>query len=383
MRGIIMDKERIKKILKNSWKQIEYPLLAILLGLIIGAFAMMWVGSQEGLSLNEVLYKPVEGYTALFTSVFGSLYGFGEAIVSAIPLIMTGLAIAFSFRTGLFNIGAEGQFIVGTFVTAYVGFTFNNIPVILQLILALVAGAVAGGLWAAFAGWLKAKRGVHEVITTIMMNHIAFYLYNLFVGSPEWFKAPSYQGSHAINPEIRLPVLGLFKPSRAHLGIIIALIAAIIVFIVLWKTKLGYEVRAVGHKASAAEYGGIDVAKKFVTAMFISGALAGLGGGLHLLGTARRAAQLGGFPNYGFDGIAVALIGKNHPLGIVLSAFLFAIMKRGAPLMQAQAGIAKEVIAIIQAAIIFFVAADQIVKWLVRRKEKKTIEEIKEVAADE
>ncbi|MFP4456570.1 MAG: ABC transporter permease [Clostridia bacterium] len=383
MKELKMSRKKLKEYLIAFWKQIEFPLLAVALGLIVGAFAMMWVGAQEGLPLSQVLLKPVDGYKALFFSVFGSLYGFGEAIVSAVPLIMTGLAIAFSFRTGLFNIGAEGQFIVGTFATAYVGFTLNNLPTILQFSLALIAGAIAGGLWAAIAGWLKAKRGVHEVITTIMMNHIAFYLYNLFVGSPDWFKAPNYQGSHAINPDIRLPVIGLFRPSRAHLGIVIALIAAVIIYIILWKTKLGYEVRAVGHKASAAEYGGIDVAKRFVTAMFISGILAGLGGGLHLLGTARRASQFGAFPNYGFDGIAVALIGKNHPLGIVLSAFLFAIMKRGAPLMQAQAGIAKEVIAIVQASIIFFVAADQIVKWIVKRKEKKTVKEMKEAASDE
>lgn len=377
------DEVRIK--IKALWGQIQFPLLAVGLGLIVGAFAMIWVGIQDGLPFIEILVKPLQGYRALLNSTFGSLYGFGEALVYIVPLIMTGLAVAFSFRTGLFNIGAEGQFIVGSFATAYVGFTFNNIPTILQLLLAIIAGIVAGGLWGAFAGFLKAKRGVHEVITTIMMNHIAFYLYNYFVSSPKWFKSPLYQGSFSINPEIRLPVLGLFKPSRAHIGVLIALVAAVIVYIILWKTKLGYEVRAVGHKSSAAEYAGIDVAKKFIIAMFISGGLAGLGGGLHLLGTARRAFQLGAFPNYGFDGIAVALIGKNHPVGIVLSAFLFAILRRGAPIMQVQAGIAKEVVSIVQAAIIFFVAAEQIVKWLVRRKGKQNVEleEVEGVTANE
>ncbi len=365
-----MNKAKVKKYLIDTWLTIRFPILAIILGLFVGALAMIWVGIQDGMTFSETLMQPVNGYRALFVSVFGSAYGFGESLVYAVPLMLTGLSIAFAFRCGLFNIGAEGQYIAGSFAAAYVGFTFSHLPTPLQLLLAIIAGGLAGGLWAAFAGWLKAKRGVHEVITTIMMNHIAFYVYNFLVS--DVFKAQNYQGSHAINPDIRLPRFEIFAPSRAHYGIFIALLAAIIVYIILWKTKIGFEVRAVGLKATAANYAGIDVAKKFVIAMFISGILSGLAGGAHLLGTMRRAPSLGSFPNYGFDGIAVALIGQNHPVGVVLASLLFAFMKRGAPIMQAQAGIAKEVVSIVQASIIFFVAADQIVKWFFRRKTKKS-----------
>jgi len=349
---------------------LKLPLGAVFLGLVVGAFAMMWVGIQDGLTTSEILRLPLQGYGALFGSI-SSLYGFGESLVYVVPLILTGLAITFAFRCGLFNIGAEGQFIVGSFAAAYVGFTFNNIPAFLQMTLAIIAAAVAGGLWGAIAGWLKAKRGMHEVITTIMLNYIALYGYNLLVGDADFFKAFNYQGSYAINPAARLPKIALFAPSRANWGILVAVLAVIAVYIILWKTKTGFEVRAVGLSSEAARYAGINVAKKFIIAMLISGMLAGLGGGVYMMGIQRRAPQLSAFPNLGFDGIAVSLIGQNHPAGVVLSAFLFGFMKRGAPVMQAQAGIAKEVVAIVQASIIFFVAADQIVKWLFKRRKKK------------
>lgn len=365
-----------KQVTRDAWQALRLPLLAIFFGLVVGAIAMIWVGLQEGIGFGNALMKPLQGYAVLFKSVFGSFYDFGEALVYMIPLILTGLAIAFAFRCGLFNIGAEGQFIAGTFAAAYVGFTFNELPSLLQLSLAILAACVAGGLWAMIAGWLKARRGVHEVITTIMLNHIAFYLYNFLVSDKDWFKADNYQGSHAINPAIRIPRIGLFAPSRAHWGLLIALLVAVVVYFILWKTRTGFEVRAVGLSKDAARYAGINVARNFIIAMIISGALAGLGGGLHLLGTQRRAGQLGMFPNYGFDGIAVSLIGQNHPAGVVLSAFLFAMMKRGAPLMQSQAGIAKEVVAIVQASIIFFVAADQMVKWFLTRRAKKVKGEV-------
>ncbi len=362
--------DKLKKGIKTLLSELYFPMLAILLGLFVGALAMIWVGYLDGLPVADILLKPLKGYKVLLQSVFGSLYDFGETIFYFTPLVMTGLAIAFSFRSGMFNIGAEGQFIVGSFVTAYVGFTFNNWPTWLQFSVAIIAGTVAGGLWGAFAGFLKAKRGVHEVITTIMLNHIAFHLYNFFVSDPAWFKAENFQGSFAINPEIRIPKIALFEPSRAHYGIFFAIVAAIIVYIILWKTKLGYEIRAVGFNQDAAKYAGINVPARFIVSMFISGALSAMGGSLHLLGASRRAMQLGSFVNFGFDGIAVALIGRNNPWGVLLSAFLFSMLKRGAPVMQAQAGIAKEVVAIVQAAIIFFVAADQIVKFLVRRFQK-------------
>lgn len=365
-----MKKTKVKEFLQDSWLALRLPIAAIVLGLLVGAAIMIFVGIQDGLSLSQVLLLPIRGYGALFNSTFGSLYGFGEALVYVVPLILTGLSVAFAFRCGLFNIGAEGQMLVGLFATAYVGFTFNNIPVILQMFLAILAGAIAGGLWGALVGWLRAKRGLHVVITSIMFNYIAFHLYNYFVGSTNWFKDEYAQGSRAINPAIKLPKISLFAPSRANWGILIAIIAAVVVYIILWKTKTGFEVRAVGKSQEAARYAGISVSKNFVIAMLISGVLSGLAGVTHLLGTQARATSLSMNIGFGIDGIAVALIGQNHPLGVVLAAFLMAILKRGAPLMQTY-GISKEVIAIVQAAIIFFVAADKMVKWIYERRDKK------------
>jgi len=343
----------------KSMKIFDYiiPILSVVAGLLVGAIFMKIIGAD-----------PIEAYKVLWSSSFGSMRGFSEMLVNTIPLIFTGLAVAFGFRIGLFNIGGDGQFLIAYLASAYIGFLFQ-LPMYFHLPLAVLAGILAGGVWGGFAGYLKATLGVHEVITTIMMNYIALYFVGYMASGP--LKA---QGGLPATPKIfdsaKLP--RLMTGLRLHWGIFLAIGAAILIYYILWKTPLGYEVRATGQNSDAAEFGGINVAKNLMLAMFISGALAGLAGTSQALGLEYRAYQPFGFIGYGFTGIAVALVGKSHPLGVVLGALLFGVLARGAMMMQSMVGVPKEVVQIIQASIIIFVASEYIFKYLVRKwRERK------------
>lgn len=339
----------------------KVPLLAILFGFLVGAFVIIIIGRN-----------PIEAYLAVYYSVFGSILGFLETISFVTPLIFTGLAVAFAFRCGLFNIGAEGQFIVGMFVTGYIGFTWPNLPSVLLLPLAILGGTLAGAIWSGIPGLLKAKLGVHEVINTIMMNHIAFFLVNWLVSDP--FKAANYQGTERVPESIilkRLSDIFSLDSASGHTGIFIALVAALGAYYLLWRTTTGFEIRATGLNPNASEYAGISVARSLILAMLISGAFAGMGGAVQTLGLRYRVWEMAAFPMFGFNGIAVALIGKNHPIGVILGAFLFGALLRSDAAIQIQADVPRQVVAIIQASVIFFVAADQIVRWLVSRRKKE------------
>lgn len=330
------------------------PVVAVFFGLIIGAIFMIIIGKD-----------PFYAYQVLFNSSLGNLRGFYETLVNTTPLILTGLAVAFAFRTGLFNIGGDGQFLIAYTATAWTGYILN-LPWILHIPLALLAGILAGGLWGGFAGYLKATLGVHEVITTIMLNYIALYLTGYLIGGPLMAK-----GQIPATPWIMDSArLWRIPGARLNIGFILALAVAWLIYYILWKTTVGYEVRAVGLNRDAAEYGGINVSRNMVLAMFISGSLAGLAGSLQVMGLEYRAYQPFGFIGYGFTGIAVALLGKNHPLGVIMAAFLFGVLTKGANQMQSIAHVPKEVVEIIQAIIIFFVAAEYMFK-LVAKKMKE------------
>ena len=332
------------------------PIVSVLVGLIAGAIFMLVIGSN-----------PLKAYSVLWNSAFGSFNGFAETIVNTTPLIFTGLAVAFAFRTGLFNIGGDGQFLIAYVFTAWIGYAIS-LPMILHVPLALLGGIVFGGAWAGIAGFLKAKLGVHEVITTIMLNYIALYLSGYLIGGP-WKKPGPLPATPHIGDSARL--LKIIPGTRASIGFLLALAAAALVYYILWKTSLGYELRAVGLSPEASEYGGIYVSRRMVLAMFISGALAGLAGSAQVMGLEFRAYQPFGFIGHGFTGIAVALIGKNHPAGVVLGAFLFGVLSRGAMQMQSLAGVPKEVIEIIQGIIIIFVASEYAIKIISRKMKKK------------
>jgi general nucleoside transport system permease protein len=333
--------------------KILLPLIAVAFGLLIGAIFMYAIGSD-----------PIKAYEVLWNSSFGSLKGFAETLINTTPLIFTGLAVTFAFRTGLFNIGGDGQFLIAYISTAWVGYALE-LPWIIHIPLALIVGILAGGIWGGFAGYLKAKLGIHEVITTIMMNYISLYFVSFLVGGPLKKPGGILPATSKIHNSAKL--LRLMPPSRLNISIILALFFAAIIYYILWKTNIGYELRAVGLNLNAAEYGGINGAKNLILAMFISGALAGLAGSTQVMGLDYRAYQPFGFIGYGFDGIAVALLGKNHPGGVVLAAFLFGILARGSMQMQSMAGVPKEVVEIIQAIIIFFVAAEYVFTILLRK----------------
>ncbi|MFM1650882.1 ABC transporter permease [Brevibacillus sp. B_LB10_24] len=331
------------------------PVVAILLGLIVGAIAMLAGG-----------FNPLIAYESLFIKVFGNLYNFGETIRQITPLIFTGLAVAFAFRTGLFNIGAEGQFIMGMVSSVCVG-AMLDLPFYIHVPLALIVGGVVGGLWGAIVGYLKSVRGVHEVITSIMLNWVALYFSNYILKT---FLVPEgQQRSRDIHESASISIGWLsemFDSARLHWGTLIALAAAVVFYIILWKTKTGFELRAVGFNPHASEYAGMNVNKNVVKAMFIGGLFAGLGGACEVLGVFHYQAIASALPGYGFDGIAVALIGGNTPLGVVLGAILFGALSFGAAGMKFGAGVPVELIRIVISSVIFFVAAHGIVRYLLK-----------------
>ena len=355
------------------------PLIAVIFALLVGAIVIMLIGED-----------PVFVYKTLFSNAIGNRDGWGNVLFRATPLIFTGLTVAFAFRCGLFNIGGEGQMYIGTFLATWVGFTFTNLPAFILIPLCILAAAAGGALWAAVPGILKAKTGVHEVIVTIMMNWIAASLTFFLVLK---FKAPPTEAMVAagvkqmiphtseIAEAARLPRLyAIFKflnidfpaYNQVNVSFFIAIGVAILAYYILWKTNLGYEIRAVGYSPLAAEYGGISVAKNIILAMVISGAFAGLVGTNEIMGFKYRWRQEL-FTGLGFNGIAVALLGKNHPLGVVLAAILFGILNYGGAIVNiyTEGRIPRELIMVLQAVIVIFVViSDEVVKRLIRQRRK-------------
>ncbi|NLJ73737.1 MAG: ABC transporter permease [Firmicutes bacterium] len=342
--------DRLKKF---PYEEVVIPILAVLLALLVGSVFILFVGEN-----------PLVAYKVLVKESLGSTRNLATTLQRSTPLIFAGLAVAFAFRAGLFNIGVEGQLYIGGFAAAWVGFTFTNLPRVIHLPLAIIAGMLGGAIWAAVPGLLKAKLGVHEVINTIMLNFIAFFL-------TDWLTIGPFHGNTMAPETGRVAKTAaftrLYPPTRLNTGIYLALAAAVIVWFILWKTKLGYELRAVGLNPSAAEYGGINVAKNLVTAMAISGALAGLVGTEQILGLHNRFIQRFS-PDLGFMGIAVALLGKNHPVGVIFAAVLFGALQTGSAAMDRLTAVPRELITIIQALIIFFVAAEYLIRRMIRHK---------------
>ncbi len=284
----------------------------------------------------------------------------------ATPYILAGLAVALGFRGGLFNIGAEGQLFVGGLASVYVGYSISNLPWFLHLPLALLAGMLAGAIWGAIPGLLKARTGAHEVINTIMMNYVAFRLTDYMLhGGPM-----TGEGGLPITPLIRpsayLPAL-LPRPVRLHAGFFMALAMAALVYWFLWKTTRGFEIRMVGANPRAARYSGVRVTRTIVLTMALSGALAGLAGANQILGLDHKLVSAFS-TGYGFDSIALALLGNSHPAGVVLASLLFGFLRGGAARMQSMAGVPVEIIRVVQGMVIVFIAAPEIIRRLYRLK---------------
>ncbi|PSL42078.1 nucleoside ABC transporter membrane protein [Planomicrobium soli] len=340
--------------MSNRTINLLVPVVSVILGLIVGAIIMLISG-----------FDPIAGYMALWSGIFGDLYTMGETIRQITPYILAGLAVAFAFRSGLFNIGVEGQLIVGWFAAAYVGIAVE-LPKVIHLPLAILAAAVAGGLWGFVPGLLKAKFHVHEVIVTIMMNYIALHTTNALIKTVSGGGDRTEQifASASLRSEF---FANLTDFSRLHYGILVAVVMVAIMWFVLDKTTLGFELKAVGFNHNASQYAGMNVNKNIILAMVISGAFAGLGGAMEALGTFQYVSAKGGFTGIGFDGIAVALLGMNTPLGVVFGAVLFGSLKYGALNMPNAAGIPIEIVEIVIAVIIFFVASGYVIRLLLQR----------------
>ena len=416
--------------LNQIWLSIRIPLVAITLALLIGAVILVISG-----------VNPLNAYRALFTGAFGETRYLKRTLEKATPLIFSGLSVAFAFKAGLFNIGAQGQLLLGALTSAALGFMITGLPPLIHIPLALIGGTLVGALYGAIPGALKTFTGAHEVITTIMLNYIAINITDYLADGP--LKDPSPSNVVARTPTIAesaiIPtpmleltlgvvvvlaiiilaavlffvvlrkftlniksklllfllrfavVIGLgvgaglllrtvapgfygqelsFLPYASipfPVGFLIAIVIAAIIWFILMKTSLGFEIRTIGLNQFSAKYAGIKVSWMFILAMVISGALAGLGGAVETQGVVYRY-QPGFNTGLGFDGITVALLGRTHPLGVIPAALLVGAMQSGSNVMQFEAGVPAEIIDVIQALILFFVAADVIVRWVIRAK---------------
>ena len=372
-------------------RSLVVPLLALFSALVIGAFVIVFsdltflgrLGADPIGALGDALKSVFNAYGALITGALGSpeayfaafrsgdgvqiaaaFKPFSETLLEATPLIFTGLAVALGFRCGLFNIGAEGQLFVGAAAATYVGFAVSGVPWFIHLPLALVAGFAGGAAWGFIPGILKARTGAHEVIVTIMLNYTAYRLIDFLLNSP------GFQREGRSDPISRITLESSWYPTlveglRVNWGIIFALLAAILVSWLLFKTTRGFEFRAVGFNPIAARYAGMSIAVSTVLAMMISGGLAGLAGTSVVLGVTRSLT--GGIsPGYGFDGIAIALMARSRPRGVILAALLFGALRAGSTPMQSETGIPIDLVVVIQALVIMFVAAPALVRGIFR-----------------
>lgn len=425
---------------RQIWGSMKMPLLAILTAFILGGF-IIWITSGSLPTVFEAYYGMIRG--ALIKE-----RGLSESLVATVPYILLSLAVAVGFKSGLFNIGAEGQFYIGAIGAAWAGVAFSGygLPAIIFLPLALGVGALGGAIWAGIAGVLKAKTGAHEVITTMMMNYIAFRLSEFLVSGPLRDPGAGLTQTRTVNPQAELwtlteipqrledplnalavalllaifvalivrwyiqrsksqsllsrarkrlyylgggvlggvvaffalpPLTRLFWPfndpaDRLHIGLFLALGMVVVVWWLLQRTTLGFELRSVGANRNAAQYAGVNITRNIVTAMGISGALAGLAGTIEVLGVSScRCLPLFFSSGYGWDSIAISLLARNDPFGIIASSFLFGAMRNGSDLMELSSGVSKYIISLLQGLVLLFVAAPIVVRWIYRLKGEK------------
>jgi simple sugar transport system permease protein len=383
------------------------PALSVVTALLIGGLILIFTDqavyqafAENGLldAIRTGLANLAEAYQALYEGALGNprqilealgqtlggeglqpllraLRGPSDTLVQSVPYIFAGLAVALGFRAGLFNIGAEGQIGVGWLVAVFVGYSITGLPAAIHLPLSILIGAAAAGLWASIAGILKARTGAHEVITTIMQNYIIFRLSEWLLCGPMELTIGTCR-TQDIAPSAFLPRF-LDHPVTVHWGFVLALLAAAITGWFLFRTTWGFTLRTVGANPDAARYSGMKVGRTWALAMFLSGCLAGMAGVVQGLGITRNIA-LGFQAGYGFDSIALALLGKSHPLGVVGASLLFGMLRAGASRMQSVAGVPTEIVQIIQALVIIFIAAPEIIRAVYRLRKPR--EEEVEVA---
>ncbi len=367
--------------LRSNVRSIAVPILAVLTAVIIGSILILLAG-----------YDPFKAFQGLVEGSLGSDVALATSLMKMAPLLLAGLAVAFAFKGGLFNIGAQGQLMIGSLTSAWAGFAITGLPPVVHVLVAIAAGILGGMIWGLIPGLLKAYTGAHEVISTIMLNYVAA---NLLEWTVTPIKPTAPAGPFAICnqlntncldpktppilPSAYLPVL--YQPSGSltyniHLGIFIAIAVALLIWIVLYRTTFGFQLRMLGLNPNAARYSGIHVARLTVLTMVISGGLAGLAGAIQTQGMYhefRSSTSL----TLGFDSIAVALLAGSNPIGIIPSAFLFGMLSAGGGQMQFESHVRIELIQVVQALILMFVAADQIIRYLYRIRATESGEKVK------
>jgi len=372
------ERRGVAAVLLGAARQLVVPILSLFTALVVGAIVIILSDPEF---IAKVGSNPGAAFAAGFDSVWGAYGGLlagsignpfrdigpvTETLLRATPLIFAGLAVALGFRAGLFNIGAEGQIYIGALFATAVGISLPDLPLLVHLPLAVAAGFVGGALWGFVPGILKARTGAHEVITTIMLNYVSYSIVDLALRQV-FFQLPGRDDpiSKNILPSATLP--RLLPDERLHWGLIIALVAAVAVWWLLFRSTKGFEFRAVGLNPSAARYAGMNIGRTVVLSMMISGGLAGLAGASEIVGTNLRLTP-GFSPHWGFDAIAIALLGGSRPVGVVFSAILFGALRAGATPMQAQTGIPIDLVVVIQGLVIMFIAAPALVRGIYRIK---------------
>ncbi len=350
--------------LSALWASIALPLIAILLGLLVGAVVMLVTQLLvTDRPFNAML--PIEAYRYLFQGAFGSYDNIVRTLVATAPLIFGGLSVGLAFKAGLFNIGAQGQFLMGALAAVAFGVTFRTADPLIAIPIAVLAGAAAGAFWGFIPGILKAVSGAHEVVTTIMLNYIAIAILAAVVSGPLKISPLSPSPITADVGNAALPIL---VGDTGHLGILFALIAATLVSWLLYRTTIGFEIRVVGASPDAARYAGMHPRTVIVYVMSLAGMLAGLAGTIQLLGVSRSMSASYG-TTVGFDSIAVALLGRSNPLGIVFAALLFGAMRAGSALMQQS--VPRELVDVVQATILLFLVAAPVLMRVFRMRGAK------------
>ena len=364
---------RARRGLRATWSVVALPLAAVALALVIAALIVLASSIFVTGRFDPTL--PVRGYAALFRGAFGGVNGLVNTVVSATPLVLGGLAVGIGFKAGLFNIGAQGQFLIGAVAAAAPGAALADAPGPIAIGGAMLAGALAGAAYGFIPGFLKAWTGAHEVVTTIMLNFIAGSLIGYLITGP--LGAPGF--SFARTGPLGNAELPILFGRSGHLGVFVALAAVPIAWWLLWRSTLGFEIRTVGANPNAARYAGMRPGRLIVLTLSLCGLLAGVAGANQILGISHFMNASYG-TNIGFDSISVALLGRAHPVGILFAALLFGALRAGSGLMQIDAGIPVEIIDVIQAVILLFLAADILVRRVFRlRAARATVEELQTV----
>lgn len=366
-----MDKKKTPlEILASS--KFVHTLLSIIIGFAVGALFLVIMGLSVG-----------QAYGKLFQSIFSSIKSISYCIVYATPYIATGLSVAFSFKTGVFNIGTEGQFVVGSMSACVVGILLADLPPFVLIPLCFLAAALAGALWGTIVGILKTRWGINEVLSMIMFNWIAFFLSNYIAGFPAIHSEGNAEATRNISDNARILfskdfISRLNLCPTANWGILVAIVLTVVVYFIIEKTTLGYELKAVGFNKNAAEYGGINVNRSILTSLAISGALAGIGGALLLLGMGGRISVFSSQEGYGFAGIVVALIGVTNPFGVFVAGLFYGAMTYGGSKLNL-VGAPTQVVSIIMGTIVFFIAISSIFSYLKNLKKDKPVTPVKPV----